>query len=265
MLDDDREYVIRSKELSELFEKVRLKDLGLISLPKRAILDSPHTDDLFMKTLVAMTMKEQHYSVPGLVVRTFEPYLDLKKGLGTKRHILPEKWDGPLPNVPENEPERFLGDDLRSNEWKQEYWTYDDEQAYKGEISVYTTNHFIENKEFNPEKDRYEHMTKKLDNAPIKSYMITGIQIMSDDKPTADFIKIQKKYMKTIDMVSTETIWAQPNKFYEFRTPIIFNPDIEIVFGFTPDKSFENYISVRKDNIMIHGWVCEPLGKTMMG
>ncbi len=262
---DDREYSIRSKELSEIFEKVRLKDLGLISLPKRPILDSPHIDDSFMKTLVAMTMKEQHYSVEGLVVRTLEPYLDLKKGLGTRRHILPEKWDDPLPDVPENEPERFLGEDLKSNTWIQDYMEYDCEQEYEGEISVYTTNHFIKNKEYNPKKDRFEHLTKKLDSAPNKCYMITGIQIMSDYKPMVDFIKIQKKYMKTIDMVSTETIWAQPNKFYEFRTPIIFNPDIEIVFSFTPNKSFENWISTHKDNIMIHGWVCEPLGKTMMG
>jgi hypothetical protein len=131
-----------------------------------------------------------------------------------------------------------------------------------GELSVYTTNHFIDNKNRDPKK--IETWKTKLKDAPQKCYMITGIQIMNEDKPMADFIKIQKKHTKTIDIVSTETIWAQPNKFYEFRTPIIFNPDMDIIFSFAPNMKWNDF-ATEIDRIHIHGWVCEPLGKTMMG
>lgn len=259
----EENYVVRSDEINEMINNVRLRDLGLLSISRRPIHDNPETDTLFLKILIAMTMKEQYYSVPGLVVRTLEPYLDLKKGLGTKRWVLPKKWDDPLPDVPENEPERFLGKDLEYNYWIQDYETYDHEQEFNGELSVYTTNHFIDGKDTDLTKTK-DHR-KKLDNAPTKCYLITGVQIMSDYKPTVDFIKICKKHTKTIDIVSTETIWAQPNRLYEFRTPIIFNPDMDIIFQFTHNKTWADHIGWKKDNIMIHGWVCEPLGKTVMG
>jgi hypothetical protein len=241
-----------------------IKDLGLLSLSARPLYDLPKVDSILLQLFAEYAIKENvSTSVQGLVIRTLEPFLDLKKGLGTKRHILPEKWGEPLPDVPENEPERFLGDDLQSNEWKQEYWTYDDdEQEFNGELSVYTTNHFIDNKDRDPKK--IETWKTKVKDAPQKCYMISGIQIMSDYKPMVDFIKIQKKHTKTIDIVSTETIWAQPNKFYEFRTPIVFNPDMDIVFSFTPDTKL-NDLGTEIDRIHIHGWICEPIGKEIMG
>jgi hypothetical protein len=265
MFDEERNYVVRSDELNEIINNIRLGDLGLISLAKRPILDSPHIDDIFLKILISQALKENvSTSVQGLVIRTLEPYLDLKKGLGTKRFVLPEKWDDPIPDIPENEPERFLGEDLESNEWRQEYWTYDDEQEFQGELSVYTTNHFIDNKDFDFKKDKFGSDKIKLKDAPLKCYMITGIQIMSDYKPIVDFIKIWKKQMKIIDIVSTETIWAQPNKFYEFRTPIVFNPDMDIVFCFTPNMKWDDFATL-SDRIHIHGWICEPIGKEIMG
>lgn len=247
---------------------VNIRDLGLLSISARPIYDSTSANTTLIELFAGYALKEKvSTSVQGLVIRTLEPYLDLKKGLGTKRHILPEKWDEPIPNVPENKPERFLGEDLNSNEWRQDYWEYDTIQEFKGELSVYTTNHFIDNKDRDPKK--INTWKKQLKDAPQKCYMITGIQIMSESKPMVDFIKIQKKHIKTIDMISTETIWAQPNRFYELRTPIIFNPDMDIIFSFTPDKDWSdissNGMSTNTDNIMIHGWVCEPLGKTVFG
>jgi hypothetical protein len=240
-----------------------IKDLGLLSLSARPLYGIPEADSILLQLFAEYAIKENiSTSVQGLVIRTLEPYLDLKKGLGTKRHILPEKWGEPMADIPENEPERFLGADLKSNEWKQEYWTFDNEQEFQGELSIYTTNHFIDNKNRDPEK--IETWKTKLKDAPQKCYMITGIQIMSEDKPIVDFIKIQKKHTKTIDFVSTETIWAQPNKFYEFRTPIVFNPDMDIIFQFTPDKSYKDF-ATEIDKIHIHGWVCEPIGKEVMG
>lgn len=240
-----------------------IRDLGLLSISSRPIYNIPEVDTTLLELFAGQALKEMvSTSVQGLVIRTLEPYLDLKKGLGTKRHVLPKKWDDPWPDISENEPERFLGEDLKSNEWIQDYNDYNYEQEFKGEISVYTTNHFIDNKNRDPKKS--DTWKLKLDNAPQQCYMITGIQIMSDHKPTVDFIKIQKKHTKTIDIVSTETIWAQPNRLYEFRTPIVFNPDIDIIFSFIPDKTLE-YIQPRRDMIHIHGYVCEPIGMRVMG
>ena len=248
------------EKITAIMDTMRIKDIGLQSLSRRSIHDNDKTDEFFMKYFASFSSLELDCAISMITIRTLEPYLDLKKGLGTKRIILPEKRDDPIPDIPE----RFLGEDLQSNNWIQDYNTYNYEQEFNGEISVYTTNHFIRNKEYNPTKDKYEWNNKELDNAPEKCYMIMGVQIMSDHKPMVDFIKIQKKQTKTIEMVSTETIWAQPNRLYEFRTPIIYNPDIDIVFQFTPNKKLEDIIE-RKDNIMFHGWIAEPLGKTVMG